>query len=101
MAEARILLMRHGAGIKPGQDPEKVPRAADGVLTAVGHREAQAVGHTLAETSKSSYPLVRRAAVLYSVPPAGREPEATATAVARQLQAAGIRRRRRVPRRIS
>lgn len=90
MAEAQILLMRHGAGIKPGQDPEKVPQAADGVLTAAGHREAQAVGHTLAETLNSSYPLVHRVAVFYSVPPAGREPEATAAVVAGQLQAAGI-----------
>jgi hypothetical protein len=90
MAEAQILLMRHGAGIKPGQDPEKVPRAADGVLTVAGHREAQAVGHALAETLKSSYPLVQHMAVFYSVPPAGREPGATARVVARQLQAAGI-----------
>jgi hypothetical protein len=108
MAYAEILLMRHGAGIKPGQDREKVPPSPAGVLTAAGHREAEAVGHTLAETVMSSYPFVRSVAVLYPCPPAGREypcppagreypcppagpePKATATVVAQQLQAAGL-----------
>lgn len=90
MADAEILLMRHGAGIKPGQDREKVPVGPDGTLTAVGHREAEAVGHALAETLRSSYPWVRGVAVFYQRPPVGREPEATATVVARELQAAGI-----------
>src|SRR5262245_13674089 len=97
MADAEILLMRHGAGIKPGQDREKVPVGPDGALTAEGHREAEAVGYTLAETLRSSYPDVCRVAVFYpcppadpECPPAGREPKATATVVAEQLQAAGI-----------
>jgi hypothetical protein len=50
MAELQLLLMRHGAGIKPGQDPEKVQPGPDRVLTAQGYRDAQAVGHVLAET---------------------------------------------------
>jgi hypothetical protein len=83
--------MRHGAGIKPGQDPEKVPPGPDSVLTAMGHREAKAVGHALAEALRSSYPLVLRVAVFYSVPPIGRETEATAAVVSQQLQATGIR----------
>ena len=90
MADAEILLMRHGAGIKPGQDREKVPSGPDGILTGLGYRDAVAVGHTLAETLKSSYPCIRHVAVFYPCPPAGREPKATASVVAQQLRAAGI-----------
>lgn len=113
MADLELLLMRHGAGIKPGQDPAKEPSGPDGVLTAAGYREAQAVGHYLAETLTSSLSDCCQAAVLYALPPpdlaggthrggwrwlqrkptlpASGEPEATAKVVARYLAQAGIR----------
>jgi hypothetical protein len=52
--EPELLLMRHGAGVKPGQDPAKTPPGPDGVLTAQVYRDAQAVGHVLAETLTSA-----------------------------------------------
>jgi len=113
MAGLELLLMGHGAGIKPGQDPKKEPRGPDGVLTAAGYLDAQAVGHYLAETLTSSFPDGCQVAVLYALPTShlaegkerggwrrlGRkpglsssgEPEATAKVLARYLAEAGIR----------
>jgi hypothetical protein len=110
MADLELLLMRHGAGIKPGQDPANDPNGPDGVLTAAGYRDAQAVGHSLAETLKLSFPDGCQVAVLYARPPPeitqgtqggglrwlsrkatlSGEPEATARVVARYLAKAGI-----------
>jgi hypothetical protein len=104
-----LLLMRHGAGIKPWQDPAKVPPGPGDVLTAEGYREAQAVGDILAETLKA-YTGCSRILVRYAGRPAtastatwsrwgrqleaalGRdaEPAATARVVAQQLTNAGI-----------
>jgi hypothetical protein len=69
MADPDLLLMRHGAGIKPGQEPEKEPPGPDGVLTAAGYRDAQAVGHSLAETLKLSFPQGCQVKVWYAPPP--------------------------------
>jgi hypothetical protein len=69
MADPELLLMRHGAGIKPGQDHEKQPPGPDGVLTAAGYRDAQAVGHFLAETLKLSFPHGCHVTVRYALPP--------------------------------
>jgi hypothetical protein len=113
MADVELLLMRHGAGIKPGQDPKEEPSGPDGVLTGAGYRDAQAVGHYLAETLTSSFPGGCEVAVLYTQPPLdvaeqtqrggwrwlGRkpissgssEPEATAKVLAWYLAEAGIR----------
>ncbi len=102
MAELQLLLMRHGAGIKPGQDPEKVQPGSDGVLTAQGYRDAQAVGHVLAETLNWSSRPVPGVRCFYAGPSAdseaeatlgprpGSEPEATARVIAEQLTTAGI-----------
>jgi hypothetical protein len=109
MADPELLLMRHGAGIKPGQDPDDEPPGPDGVLTSAGYRDAQAVGHLLAETLTSSFPGGCQVAVWFAVPPAvpapgtkqgswhwrkpklsPGEPEATARVVARYLTGAGI-----------
>jgi hypothetical protein len=112
MANLELLLMRHGAGIKPGQDPKKDPSGPDGVLTAAGYRDAEAVGHSLAETLKLSFPDGCRVVVLFALRPPdiaqgthggglrwlsrkrtlspSGEPEATARVVARHLAEAGI-----------
>jgi hypothetical protein len=110
--EPGLLLMRHGAGMKPGQDPKEVPPGQDGVLTAKGYRDAQAVGHVLAETLKWTSGDGCRVMVWYagrsagsaavapvrwrprradrsSAVPSG-EPEATARVIVKQLGAAGI-----------
>jgi hypothetical protein len=114
MADPELLLMRHGAGIKPGQDPEKEPPGPDGVLTAAGYRDAQAVGHSLAETLKLSFPEGCQVKVWYAPrppelamgtkrrglhwpgqkkpkPSISGEPEATALVMAQSLAEAGIR----------
>lgn len=111
--EPELLLMRHGAGVKPGQDPAEVSPGPDGVLTAEGYRHAQAVGYVLAETLKWPSTAGRRVVVRYAgrrpaSPPAlapvrrrrwradwpapvpSGEPEATARVIVRQLGDAGI-----------
>jgi hypothetical protein len=110
--EPQLLLMRHGAGVKPGQDPSKVQPGPDGVLTAEGYRDAQAVGHALAETLTLSSTGGHRVVVWYAGRPTGPaktastrwrrrrpdrpgrvpdgEPEATARVIVRQLGEAGI-----------
>jgi hypothetical protein len=113
MSDPELLLMRHGPGIKPGQDPEKEPPGRDGVLTAAGYRDGQAVGHSLAEALKLSFPQGCQVKVWYAPPPpelametkrkglpwpgqkpkpsTSGEPEATALVMARYLVGAGIR----------
>jgi hypothetical protein len=112
MVKPELLLMRHGAGVKPGQDPAKVPPGPDRVLTAEGYRDAQAVGHVLAEILGWRSADGRRLVVRYPGRPAapataapgcwwrwaadsasrvlGGEPEATARVIVRQLGQAGI-----------
>src|SRR6266545_1336088 len=110
--EPELLLMRHGAGVKPGQDPAKAPPGRDGVLTVQGYRDAQAVGHVLAETLRWPPTDRQRLAVRYAgsprslakaepirwrrwradrpVPVPSGEPEATARVIVEQLVDAGI-----------
>jgi hypothetical protein len=105
LATSYLLLMRHGAGIKAGQDPETTRRGRDHVLTAQGYRDAEAVGQRLAETLATAHgdpnKPVRVARIRYAgkVQPTGRlvcdeevnlEPQATAAVVARQLTLGGI-----------
>jgi hypothetical protein len=101
--------MRHGAGIKPGDDPKNKPPSSDHVLTADGLREAQAVGGRLAETLATAGPDDRPVSVA-EIRYAGatgrlvlldyqsnREPEATAKAVAHQLTLRGIEHEKPTP----
>jgi len=62
-----LLLMRHGAGVKPWHNPAKDPPGPDDVLTAEGYREAQAVGDILAETL-NSYAGYNKVVVRYAGP---------------------------------
>jgi hypothetical protein len=101
--------MRHGAGIKPGDDPKNKPPSSDHVLTAEGLREARAVGDRLAETLATAGPEdrpVKVAEIRYAGAtgrlvlldyPANREPEATAKAVAHQLTLRGIKHEKPTP----
>jgi broad specificity phosphatase PhoE len=100
--------MRHGAGIKPGDDPKDKPPSSDHVLTAEGLREAQAVGDRLAETLATAGPdgrPVKVAEIRYAgatgrlvlLDQANQEPEATARAVAHQLTLRGIEHEKPTP----
>lgn len=102
MATSHLLLMRHGAGIKPGQDPATTPPGPDQILTANGFRNAQAVGQQLADTLATSRSGPMRVGCIWYggpdnrgrrwVPRPGtnREPEATARVVADQLIPMGL-----------
>ena len=58
-----VLLMRHGAAIKAGQDPQATLPGPDQVLTAQGYRDAEAVGQRLAETQATAKVVARQLTV--------------------------------------
>jgi hypothetical protein len=93
-----LLLMRHGAGIKAGQDPEKTPPGPDKILTVEGFRNAEAVGQQLAETLATSPdgPVTVRQ-IWYATKAIPGESEATAKVVATQLTPAGVYAKAKVP----